>query len=311
MPRFEVSEGLAHGLRLVDHLIKELMLTAILDMGTSTDASLSSGTAQLTLSGEDLVFGTTDGDPALISGTLTDFRYTYQPGYWVEYSGMSLDLNTLADAARAEADGSDTAALENLLYPLDWTIVSNSQSDSFPRIHVSYDGNPIAYRGDNVVWLDLGHDTFDASDGDDIVRAGIGNDTVWGGRGHDVLLGQGGQDLLNGQAGHDSLSGGRGQDVLRGGRGNDVLDGGQDNDLLTGGAGRDVFLFTAPSAPERDVIRDFETGVDMIRLQTDSPVAYVDTAAGLDIIAGHLTIHLRGLDLTDLQTDSIEIIPLV
>lgn len=79
--------------------------------------------------------------------------------------------------------------------------------------------------------------------------AGLGNDTLNGG---------GGADILNGDSGGDSLFGGDGSDILRGGPGNDTL---------TGGAGEaDVFAFTGAANEGRNIIKDFEDGLDKIEI---------------------------------------------
>jgi Ca2+-binding RTX toxin-like protein len=75
---------------------------------------------------------------------------------------------------------------------------------------------------------------------------------------NNVLTGNGGINLLNGLAGADTLAGGAGNDVLRGGTG---------NDQLTGDAGIDRFeFFEAPGAANADLITDFTSAVDKLRL---------------------------------------------
>ena len=72
---------------------------------------------------------------------------------------------------------------------------------------------------------------------------------------------------LTGSALSDVLNGGVGKDTLLGGNGDDVLDGGVGIDTLSGGAGNDTFLFsTAPGKSNNDVITDFQSGSDKIKL---------------------------------------------
>ena len=72
------------------------------------------------------------------------------------------------------------------------------------------------------------------------------------------IVGSLGSDILTGLAGNDTITGGAGSDQILGGQGNDVL---------TGGAGADYFVFdTTPGAINIDIITDFETGLDKIRL---------------------------------------------
>lgn len=91
-----------------------------------------------------------------------------------------------------------------------------------------------------------------------------GFEIVRGGKGNDMLTGSTGGDVLKGRAGNDALLGGAGRDKLFGGSGSDFIDDGAGRDLLTGGAGADLFILDLDG--DRDVIRDFETGEDMLNL---------------------------------------------
>ena len=84
--------------------------------------------------------------------------------------------------------------------------------------------------------------------GNDTLDASQTTDTIF-------LFGAGGDDLLLGGAGDDTLSGGEGDDTLIGGAG---------NDWLIGGDGADQFVFRPGFG--RDVIADFEPGIDVINL---------------------------------------------
>jgi Ca2+-binding RTX toxin-like protein len=63
--------------------------------------------------------------------------------------------------------------------------------------------------------------------------------------------------------------------VLYGGTGADLLDGGSGRNTLTGGADADVFVFSQTSTTR---IRDFEDGVDRLRIEADLPVRFEDLA---------------------------------
>ncbi|MFO7854584.1 MAG: M10 family metallopeptidase C-terminal domain-containing protein [Paracoccaceae bacterium] len=97
-----------------------------------------------------------------------------------------------------------------------------------------------------------------------------GNDRIKGGGGDDDLFGGAGRDKLKGGRGDDSLDGGDGRDKLFGGAGDDLLDGGLGRDVMRGGAGADVFLYDSaedsPRGRDKDKIRDFEPGVDLLDL---------------------------------------------
>jgi Ca2+-binding RTX toxin-like protein len=104
-----------------------------------------------------------------------------------------------------------------------------------------------------------------------------GDDTLVGGAGDDTLYGSAGflPDFYDDEPGSDQLSGGAGDDVLDGGYGSDTLAGGLGVDWLSGNGDdlawdlpeADVFLFdVAPGSANADVIVQFHSGVDRIRL---------------------------------------------
>jgi Ca2+-binding RTX toxin-like protein len=84
------------------------------------------------------------------------------------------------------------------------------------------------------------------------------------------LTGTGLGDALTGGAGADTLVGLGGFDVLYGLAGDDILVGGTGRDMLHGGVGADRFDFNSvkdtSSGSKKDVLTDFERGVDTIDL---------------------------------------------
>jgi Ca2+-binding RTX toxin-like protein len=97
---------------------------------------------------------------------------------------------------------------------------------------------------------------------------------------NDTLTGSAASDTIQGGAGSDNIKGGTGADQLRGGAGTDTIDGGAGRDVMFGGADADLFRFRslADSATDpalRDVIRDFQQGVD------DIDVSLIDPKAGV------------------------------
>lgn len=104
-----------------------------------------------------------------------------------------------------------------------------------------------------AVNLATGHAAGGHATGD--VITGIEN--IMASNGHDQITGDGAANILYGLAGSDHISGGGGKDVLLGGAG---------KDFLTGGAGADTFYFGADAAGARDVIHDFQRGLDKIFL---------------------------------------------
>jgi Ca2+-binding RTX toxin-like protein len=75
---------------------------------------------------------------------------------------------------------------------------------------------------------------------------------------------------IEGGIGNDALFGLVGSDVLRGFAGDDVIAGGAGKDVMYGGSGADRFVFAAGDnglgGALRDVIKDFEPGIDKIDL---------------------------------------------
>ncbi len=126
--------------------------------------------------------------------------------------------------------------------------------------------------------LTLANDTGESS------QTGIGNELdnfirlTWEGGhlegrgGNDTIIGAGAQNFFNntilGGDGNDSLIGG-GDDLLDGGAGDDTLNGGRFVDTLTGGTGSDSFMLDmrpGESQGHRDLITDFTSGIDRLRL---------------------------------------------
>lgn len=150
-----------------------------------------------------------------------------------------------------------------------------------------------------------GNDSVYGGAGNDRLRGDAGNDVLRGGDGADKLFGGNGRDSLSGDTGADLLRGEAGADVLRGGAYHDTLVGGYGNDLLIGGTGRDVFVFAENHG--RDVVRDFEIGMDRIRFDglssSDLSLSYkgddtVIKGDGLEVILRD--VHLDELSQSDL-----------
>lgn len=128
--------------------------------------------------------------------------------------------------------------------------------------------------GDDILSGTPQTDLVNLKGGNDFYSSnGGGNDVVLAGAGNDVVRGSIGRDNFSGEGGNDFLIGGGGNDKLNGGNGNDTLDGGSGVDTLTGGAGADRFDYNALAesglgAGNRDIIQDFQHGVDKLDLST-------------------------------------------
>lgn len=156
--------------------------------------------------------------------------------------------------------------------------------------------------GNDIIYGYAGNDTISGNGGDDVIDGGADNDILNGGTntaaGDTVSYatatsavtvtlastrsqntGGAGSDTLSnfenltGSDFNDRLTGSSGANVIMGGKGNDLITGGGGADTLWGGAGSDTFDFnavsdTGNSASSRDVIMDFEQGLDRIDLST-------------------------------------------
>ncbi|MEC7259476.1 MAG: calcium-binding protein, partial [Pseudomonadota bacterium] len=160
--------------------------------------------------------------------------------------------------------------------------------------------------GDDMIDGGNGNDRLLGMEGADNLRGGGGTDRVDGGTGDDFLFGDDGEDLLLGRDGNDRMYGGTGADRLIGHDGNDVMDGGGGNDRLFGGHGldrltdgagadrltggpglaKDVFVFVQDG--RRDVITDYQDGLDKIDL----------TAFGATLDFPQLVISQSGDDVS-------------
>jgi Ca2+-binding RTX toxin-like protein/subtilisin-like proprotein convertase family protein len=156
--------------------------------------------------------------------------------------------------------------------------------------------------GNDIMFGYGGNDNVSGNGGDDVIDGGTGNDILNGGSNTAVgdtvsyasatlavtvtlassssqNTGGAGSDTLSnfenltGSDFNDRLTGSSGVNVINGGKGNDFITGGGGADRLWGGIGSDTFDFNSVSesgnsASARDVIMDFEQGLDRIDLST-------------------------------------------
>ena len=118
-----------------------------------------------------------------------------------------------------------------------------------------------------IIYGNQGNDTIIGGDGSDTIFGGQDNDLLEAGNGNNILFGNLGNDTLIGGPGNDSLYGGAGNDVIIGGPGNSIISGDKGLDTLTGGNGANQFILQSSGA-DRDVITDFKSGIDKMRLPT-------------------------------------------
>lgn len=124
--------------------------------------------------------------------------------------------------------------------------------------------------GNNRLFGNDGNDLIHASPGGDFIGGGAGNDTIYGAEGADTIYLGLGNDSADGGAGNDMIYGGTGANRIHGGLGDDTIVAGTGRDVMTGGDGADVFIFSSADhvgiGAGRDMITDFETGIDRIDL---------------------------------------------
>lgn len=134
--------------------------------------------------------------------------------------------------------------------------------------NVAHDRAPFKAAGTDAVAANTAFGLSVAGPNTDTIR---GFENANGGTGDDVIYGSAAANHLRGMDGADVLYGYAGNDVLDGGAGADELYGGAGKDILTGGTEADVFLYfmttdSGTTAATRDVITDFQDGVDLIDL---------------------------------------------
>lgn len=127
----------------------------------------------------------------------------------------------------------------------------------------------------------------------------------------DVLKAAGSTVNLTGGAGDDVLQGNGAKNRLEGGAGDDILIDGKGDDRMVGGAGADVFVLQKDGS--RDVIEDFELGVDRLDLSGMGRAYGLDafvfqsTADGIKIRFEGEEVRLFTTDGTSLQKSDFDL----
>ncbi|WP_263846350.1 FG-GAP-like repeat-containing protein [Roseobacter sinensis] len=183
----------------------------------------------------------------------------------------------------------------------DGIYVANGQSNGgFGAVYKASD-----FLGSHTYW---GNEVYERRVAD-VTGDGVGDIIAFGYDLSYVFAGQvshSGDDALLGEGGNDVLEGGYGSDRLDGGVGNDRLIGGEGADTLTGGEGSDVFVFDEnahSTLDTRDMITDFEVGLDQIDLSgiggiSFSDLVFTETDRGLLVAASD---HAFAVELSNLE----------
>ncbi len=153
-------------------------------------------------------------------------------------------------------------------YSQGYTLTENVEELRMERTYANT-VNALGNDLDNVIY---------GSKGRDFINAFGGDDRVFGRSGDDIIASADGNDILRGGAGDDEIWDYAGRNKLYGQAGDDVLMVGQGRNTLNGGSGDDAFWFeeTEPESRAfrlRDVITDFETGVDTLNLSAIDAIA--------------------------------------
>jgi Ca2+-binding RTX toxin-like protein len=200
-------------------------------------------------------------------------------------------------------------------------------------------GNDLIYgvAGNNTIYTGLGTDTvyggsgrdtiyaagdtrqtLYGNDGNDIIHGAAQDDLLVGGSGDDQLLGMGGDDHIYMGLGNDTAYGHSGDDLITAGAGNNLIYAGDGDDRIIAGTGRDVmygragsdeFLFITTNqigiGATRDVIADFETGVDKVSLDPVSHSLVDEVAFSAGSRLQYVVFGTTGYVLGDLNLDGI------
>ncbi len=192
-----------------------------------------------------------------------------------------------------------------------------------------YDSDTLSYMmSDGGVDIDLQNNSASGGFADDHTIVSIENlfgsvhgDTLRGNGFGNTLRGYVGDDEINGRGGADMLHGEHGNDEIKGGDGDDVIIGGEGRDVMEGDAGADRFVFenvlhSGTTNATRDIIEDFEQGIDKIDLSgfDGRPGTPVPGHQPLDflgedsfnVIVGHAELRFRhndGRTIIEIDTD--------
>ncbi len=314
MPTLVVSSGITNVIGTFSDGLDAAFLDGTVTAASATQVSITTASGTVVVDGMNFA---PDGFGGF-TGTMTDALFTYTSGETITLSNLNLDLGALTTAYALEDAGVDLGAVEAILFPLDWTVISNDNADFLPEGATSSDGIPINLSGNNRFELNGGEDYFFAGDGDDTVFGGtddddlfggLGNDVIRGGKQRDEIFGNEGKDNLFGGKGKDYISGDEGNDRLRGDIGNDTLEGGASRDKMTGGDGIDQFWFNVDGNTRTgaDTITDFNAAEDSLRFFNANPADVVVSEAGGDVIVTHEggSILLEGVTDVSAVEDSL------
>ena len=261
--------------------------------------------------GDDVLFGF-NGNDTLNGGEGTDRLY------------VAVDRDITLNDTTVIGDGTDTFSnieLANLYGYAGNNFIDARGATQVKTVIKGGDGNDTLKggEGNDTIFGENDDDVLFGFNGNDTLNGGAGTDRLYVTIDSDITLndttvtGDGTDTFSNielanlyGYAGNNSIDargatqvktvikGGDGNDTLRGGAGNDTIEGGNGNDVLFGGAGDDTLsgnggadVFALESVVGRDVINDFDNGVDLFNLTGSlgfSDLNIFSNAAGTAVI---------------------------
>ena len=175
------------------------------------------------------------------------------------FGGNGFDAVNLTISKEIDLDSINIAG-QNAFFSLDGMLLRTSDFEQFTF------ANGQTYSIDNLPFLGSDNrDLFQGRETSDFMFLRGGNDVALGNAGADEILAEEGNDIIWGGSGKDTLRGGTGDDLLYGGSGDDIIDSGLGRDIMKGEAGSDRFIVSGLAA-ERDIIFDYEVGVDELTL---------------------------------------------
>lgn len=202
-----------------------------------------------------------------------------------KYTVMSYNGNPDTAAESYDLMLYDIAALQKW-----WGVNATTHADNTVHwaldstaLKVVYDAGGVdwlRYEGTGKARIDLRGGAFSSLDGLDVAAVAYGTviENAASGAGRDWLIGTSGHNILKG--GGDHLRGGNGADILKGGMGADWLVAGKGADKLIGGAGLDHFVFNGSLKEGRNIIKDFNNDLDVIRIKGSEFAELEITSAG-------------------------------
>ena len=211
--------------------------------------------------------------------------------------GLGNDTYWVSDSSLTIIEATAGGAFDHILSTVSFALLTVGEVEFLTLLGLAADGTGNAIgnvlTGNTVanrLFGEGGADQLYGKDGNDMLDGGTDADLLFGGTGGDQMLGRAGADVMNGDEGEDWLLGAVGNDTVSGGEGDDTLIGGLGRDSMTGGTEADTFVFrniadSGNTAQTRDIITDFEAGLDVLDL------AIVDAVAG---VAGNQAFSFLG-----------------